>query len=70
MSELRTVILQKAMTQIQRSSQHSYLVFDTLKLPWPACVIEERSVVKALVGGTVALRVVGWCHGGHLVAVY
>lgn len=47
-----------------------YLVADTSELPDPACVIEERPEVKAVVIRAVALSVVGWCHRGHFVAVH
>lgn len=47
-----------------------YLVVDASELPDPACVIEERPEVKAVIIRTVALSVVGWCHCGHFVAVH
>lgn len=64
-SELRTVILANPAF----IKTNSYLVFNTPELPRPACVVEERPVVKALVRWTVAFSVVGRRHGGHLVAV-
>lgn len=48
----------------------SYLVVDTSELPAPAGVIEERTKVKAVVVGTVALCMVGRCQRCHLVAVH
>ena len=47
-----------------------YLVVDAPELPGPASVVEERSEVKAVVVGGVALGVVGRRHCGHLVAVH
>lgn len=47
-----------------------HLVVDAPELPGPACIIEERSEVKAVVIRTVAVRVVGRRHCGHLVAVH
>lgn len=47
-----------------------YLVVDAPELPGPACVIEERSEVEAVVVRTVALSVVGRCHCGHLVTIH
>lgn len=47
-----------------------YLVINTLELPVPMCVVEERSKVKAVVIRTVALSMVGRSNCGHLVAVH
>lgn len=49
---------------------HCYLVVDAPELPTPACVVEERSEVKAVVVRAVALGVVGRGHRGHLVAIH
>lgn len=51
-------------------SVYLYLFVDAPELPGPACVVEERSEVKAVVVGAVALCMVGRRHCGHLVAVH
>lgn len=71
-----------ASSSTRRSSDHlfsfrlgekrddAHLVVDAPELPAPACVVEERPEVEAVVVRTVALGVVGRRDRGHLVAVH
>lgn len=48
---------------------YPYLVIDNFKLPRPEGVVEELSVVMAIVVWTVTLGMVGRCQHCHLVTV-
>jgi len=53
----------------ERGSHYSYLLVDQLKLPRPESVVEELSVIKAVVIRTIRLCVIRRCQHRHLVSV-
>lgn len=47
-----------------------YLCIYTGKLPGPGDIVQELSVIKAVIIRAVHLSMVTWGQGGHLVSIY
>ena len=47
-----------------------YLSINAIKLPWPLDVVQELSMVAAIVIRTVGFRMIRWRQGGHFVSIY
>ena len=47
-----------------------YLSINAIKLPWPLDIVQELSMVVAIVIRTVGFRVIRWRQGGHFVSIY